>query len=81
MGMMLKAQNAEHHLNVDERLMNLLSTYHKVKLEDDDFPERLTWCLENCEHKFRDLSDMGMRSWYFENEKDATMFALKWSSE
>lgn len=82
MGMMLsKAQNAEHHLNVDERLMELLSHYHVIRLEDDDFSERLTWCLEKCQNKFRDLSENGRRAWYFENERDASMFALKWGSE
>jgi len=79
--MLSKAQNAEHHLNVDERLMELLETYHKVTLEDDDFPKRLTWCLEHCQSKFRDLSEQGYRAWYFENDRDASMFALKWSSE
>jgi hypothetical protein len=78
---LVKAKVGEHHLNTDERLMNLLSTYHRVKLDDDDFAERLTWCLENCQNKFRDLSEMGYRAWYFENERDAAMFALKWGSE
>jgi hypothetical protein len=44
------------------------------------FPEKLTWCLENCQNKFRDLAEgNGYRAWYFENEQDATMFAMKWS--
>ncbi len=74
-----KSQNAEHDLPQDERLMKLLETYHPVKLQDDDFPEKLTWCLENSQSKFRDLNINGYRIWYFENEADATMFALKWS--
>ncbi len=73
------AQHAEHDLPQDERLMKLLSTYHPVKLQDQDFPEKLTWCLEHCQNKFRDLNIDGYRVWYFENESDATMFALKWS--
>jgi len=82
MGMMLKqAQVGEHHLNVNDRLMDLLSTYYKVTLQDDDFPERLTWCLENCNHKFRDLNTYEGRTWYFENDQDAAIFALKWASE
>jgi hypothetical protein len=48
-------------------------------LKDDDFAEKLTWCLENCQHKFRDLSDSNGRAWYFQNEQDATMFAMKWA--
>jgi hypothetical protein len=78
---MVKARVGEHHLNVDERLMELLETYHKVVLDDDDFPDRLRWCLEKCQHKFRDLSEQGYRAWYFENSQDAAMFALKWSGE
>ena len=74
-----KAQHAEHDLQQDDRLMKLLETYHPVKLQDEDFPEKLTWCLENCQNKFRDLIIDGYRVWYFENEKDATMFAMKWS--
>lgn len=74
-----KSQNAEHDLQQDDRLMKLLETYHPVKLQDEDFPEKLTWCLENCQNKFRDLNIDGYRVWYFENEKDATIFAMKWS--
>jgi hypothetical protein len=48
-------------------------------LPDEDFAEKLTWCLENCQGKFRDLSDTNGRAWYFQNEQDATMFAMKWT--
>jgi hypothetical protein len=75
----VKAQRAEEHLKVDERLMQLLESYHSIVLRDDSFSEKLTWCLENCQNKFRDLSDKNGRIWYFENEQDATMFALKWA--
>lgn len=75
----LKAQRAEEHLKVDERLMALLDTYHCIVLRDDDFSEKLTWCLENCHHKFRDLSDANGRAWYFQDEQDATLFAIKWA--
>jgi len=75
----VKAQRAEEHLKVDERLMQLLESYHSIVLRDEDFSEKLTWCLENCQNKFRDLSDKNGRIWYFENEQDATMFALKWA--
>jgi|MesohylFT_1024984.scaffolds.fasta_scaffold50896_3 hypothetical protein len=75
-----KALRAENHLKADERLMELLGTYHSVHLgNDEDFPEKLTWCLENCQSKFRDLSEIDGRVWYFENEYDATLFAIKWS--
>jgi len=56
-----------------------LDTYHAIVLRDEDFAEKLTWCLENCQSKFRDLSDPNGRAWYFQNEQDATMFAMKWA--
>jgi len=75
----LKAQRAEEHLKVDDRLMTLLNSYHAIVLRDDDFSEKLTWCLENCQNKFRDLSDPNGRAWYFQNEQDAMLFAMRWS--
>ena len=75
----LRAQKAEEHLKVDDRLMSLLNSYHVIVLRDDDFSEKLTWCLENCQSKFRDLSDPSGRAWYFQNEQDAAMFAMRWA--
>ena len=75
----LRAQRAEEHLKVDDRLMTLLNSYHAIVLRDDDFAEKLTWCLENCQNKFRDLSDPNGRAWYFQNEQDAMLFVMKWS--
>ena len=75
----LRAQRAEEHLKVDQRLMQLLDNYHAIVLKDDDFAEKLTWCLENCQSKFRDLSDPNGRAWYFQNEQDAMLFAMRWS--
>lgn len=75
----MRAQRAEEHLKVDERLMSLLGTYHAIVLRDDDFAEKLTWCLEHCQNKFRDLAHPDGRAWYFENEHDATMFAMRWA--
>jgi len=60
-------------------LVNALKNYHPVHLEDNEFNQKLTWCLEHCQNKFRDLSDSNGRTWYFENEQDAMMFAIKWS--
>lgn len=74
----LRAQKAEEHLKVDQRLMKLLETYHVIVLKDDDFAGKLTWCLEHCQNKFRDLSDPNGRAWYFQNEQDAAIFAMKW---
>ena len=75
----LRAQRAEEHLKVDDRLMSLLSTYHVIVLPDGDFAEKLTWCLEHCQNKFRDIKETDKRAWYFENEQDASMFAMKWA--
>lgn len=60
-------------------LVNALKNYYPVHLEDTEFNQKLTWCLEHCQNKFRDLSDSNGRTWYFENEQDAMMFAIKWS--
>jgi hypothetical protein len=76
----IKAQKAEEHLKVDERLMELLATYHVIHLPDHEFAEKLAWCLEHCQNKFRDLSDTNGRAWYFQNEQDAALFALRWAS-
>jgi len=68
-------------LKKHDRLMSLLETYHKVHLHDNDcYPEKLAWCLENCQNKFRDIKHGDGMYWYFESEQDATMFSLKWSS-
>lgn len=64
----------------DQRLMSLLDTYHPIKSFDDQFPEKLVWCLEHCNNKFRDIKDENYRIWYFQNEHDATMFAMRWAS-
>jgi hypothetical protein len=76
---LFRATKAENHLKVDQRLMDLLGTYNMIMLPDEDFAEKLTWCLESCQGKFRDLSDTNGRAWYFQNEQDATMFAMKWA--
>lgn len=66
-------------LKKHDQLMTLLETYHKVHLQDNDhYPEKLAWCLEHCQNKFRDLKHGDGMYWYFENEKDATVFAMKW---
>jgi hypothetical protein len=75
-----KAIRAENDLRADERLMEVLDSYHAVHVKNDyDFSEKLTWCLENCQSNFRDLSDSHGRVWYFQNDQDATRFAIKWS--
>ena len=63
-----------------DRLMEILQSYHVVRLsKDDDFAEKLTWCMQHCQSKFRDIRESDCRAWYFQNEQDATMFAIKWA--
>jgi hypothetical protein len=68
-------------LNKHDRLLELLETYHKVRIETPDrdtYGDTLAWCLEHCRGKFRDLRYGDSIDWYFEQEEDATMFALRW---
>lgn len=63
-----------------DRLMKILESYHVVRLEEDqDFAEKLTWCMEHCQSKFRDIRESNCRAWYFQNEHDAAIFAMKWA--
>jgi hypothetical protein len=62
-----------------EKLMELLETWHHIPTkEDNHFGDRLLWCLENCQGKFRDIRHYDTRVWYFQNAQDAALFALKW---
>lgn len=63
------------------KLMSVLKNYHVVRLTypDDLYNEMLTWCLEHCQNKFRDMPESNCRAWYFQNSEDAMMFAMKWS--
>ncbi len=74
-----KAIKAENDLKVHDPLMEILESYTMIVLPDDEFAEKLTWCLENCKNKFRDLSVADGRAWYFQNDQDAMMFSMKWA--
>lgn len=83
---MMKAANQtmrawfSEDLRKHDQLMTLLDTYHKVHLHDNDnYAEKLTWCLAQCQFKFRDIKHGDGMYWYFESEQDATMFALRWT--
>ena len=77
---MPKPKVVDSHLTQDERLMDLLATYYPVTINNEEnYSEKLTWCLEHCQNKFRDIKMAKGRVWYFQNEQDASMFALKWS--
>jgi hypothetical protein len=82
---MMKAANQtmrawySEDLKKHDQLMALLNTYHKVQLNDNEnYPEKLAWCLEHCRDKFRDIKHGDGMQWYFKREEDATMFALRW---
>lgn len=63
-----------------DRLMKILESYHVVRLsEDNDFADKLTWCMEHCQSKFRDIKESDCRAWYFQSEHDAALFAMKWA--
>ena len=65
----------------NDSLMAVLAEYHVVRLEyDTNYNDILTWCLSHCQNKFRDMQESRGRAWYFQNEQDAIMFAMKWSS-
>ena len=44
-----------------------------------NYNKMLGWCLEHCQSKFRDIKHGDGMDWYFENDQDASMFAMKWS--
>lgn len=70
----------QKRLAEEEKLMSLLSTWTKVHTNNrDNFNDKLVWCLEHCQGKFRDIREFDDTTWYFQFEHDASMFAMKWS--
>lgn len=74
-----KPQNTEETLIVHEPLMAILQSYTMIILPDNEFAEKLAWCLEHCQNKFRDISVSDGRAWYFQTEQDATLFTMRWA--
>jgi len=68
-----------HDLMQNDSLMKILESYAIVRLEDDGFNEKLSWCMEHCQSKFRDIRESDNRAWYFQNPQDASMFAMRWA--
>lgn len=65
---------------IDDAILAALKDYHIVHLDhDNEYNEKLTWCLEHCKSKFRDFADGRSRAWYFKDEQDAVIFAMKWA--
>lgn len=77
----MKAQQmSPETMQKHDKLLELLSHYHPVPTtHSDDYEDKLCWCLEHCEGKFRDMIKHDTRYWYFEKENDATLFALKYA--
>lgn len=64
----------------DDKILEALKSYYVVRIDSDtDYNDKLTWCLEHCQNKFRDFREDGRRAWYFKDEQDAMIFAMKWS--
>lgn len=64
----------------DDKILQALKDYYVVQLESDQkYNDKLTWCLEHCQNKFRDFKNTDGRAWYFKEEQDALIFAMKWS--
>ena len=64
-------------------LGHIIETFHKVPgipYVDTLFAEHLEWCLDHCKGQFMDVRVQESRTWFFEIESDAIMFALKWGS-
>jgi len=76
----LKMSNADsmEELSEEMKIRALLRSWNPIRSPDNHYNEKLMWCLENCNGKFRDLKDMESRIWYFQQDRDASIFALKW---
>ena len=59
--------------------MDHKSVFHRMFFNAKQYNDMLTWCLEHCQSKFRDMQESKGRAWYFQNEQDAVMFAMKWA--
>lgn len=71
---------SSHPRQIDDKILEALQNYHTVHIESDqNYNEKLTWCLEHCKSKFRDFAEGSGRAWYFKDEQDALLFAIKWS--
>jgi hypothetical protein len=53
---------------------------HRINFQTVDYetlPKMKQWCEENCQGLWRN-EQVHAIYWQFENEKDATMFMLRW---
>lgn len=74
---------AHKHLGMimmsNAKLMEILKDYTVIRMPDSNFNDKLTWCMEHCQHKFRDIREDTDRAWYFQSTEDAMIFAMKWA--
>jgi len=73
---------AEIQIDNDDRLRQQLFNWHHINSDSADYSytEQLDWCLKHCQGQFRDFpTSRTGRMWFFENDKDATMFAMRWA--
>lgn len=67
------------HTEPYDQLLIFLESYHKVLISNhDDYPQKLVWCFEHSQGKFRDINAGDRVCWCFEKEHDALLFALTW---
>lgn len=70
---------ANFEIKTHKKLRELLGKWSKVATtRDEDFESKLCWCIDKCKGKFRDMKENNQRVWYFENEYDAIIFAMRW---
>ena len=63
---------------MSSKINQIISDWFVINTENDYYAnaEMLAWALDNCQSKFY---HRGNKFW-FHNEKDATMFALKYAT-
>jgi len=68
-----------NNLSTTDAPIEFLDNYYSIQTLDDTlYNEKLSWCFENSQGRFRDQRRFESRIWYFEKELDATMFVIKW---
>jgi hypothetical protein len=66
----------------DAELINLLAAWTRILVRHSraDYNTCLIWCLQHSQGRFIDRQYDNDRLWYFENEKDAVLFAMQYGS-
>ena len=63
----------------DAELIKLLESWTHILVRRDTaaYTECLTWCLKHSQGRFIDRTWDSNRLWYFEDERDAVLFAMQ----